>query len=327
MTEKYETQTFYPHAQTEDEQPADAKKAASSLSTTGRLMAYSKQLKNSLNKGLDFTAVLDTLIATNNSEELLTATLRLAEFELDDAYLVFPQQYSRADYYLLFLERLLELHQESSIILNSSDHNKELYHEYPGVNTAGYFVFKVTEENKYGAYYTEVNTGNVLFYLDLRQRILRFNSHDLTNLLVLDYGERFDRNVIQMFQEQFLNIGWYLKKDYGFDVDFNLLDPVNNALYPISDPGVPQQALDRLFIKAAAVNYMLISGPHGEAILDLAEDVQLSLFARDGRWVIAVADPNNEVSFFDVLFKYDFLHDWYLENRNSLEIRADNLYF
>lgn len=330
-----ETITFYPKNSKEDEKPENgSQKSASSLSTRGRLISYNDQLKESLNSGLKFTELLDTLIQTKNTDELFDAAMSLVSYKLDTAYLVFPQQYSRADYYLIFLNRLLELHDNEHIVLNSSEHNHELYHEYPSVGMSGYFVFKLAEGNDHGAYYTEVNTGDVLFYLDFKQRVLRFNSHDLTDLLVVNYGSKFDYKTIRPIEETLLTIGRYLKQDYGFDVDFNILDPSNNALYPIVDDKVPQAALDKLFIKAADVHYMLKSGQHGDAILDLSGDIHLMLFDRSvfdqdkpSQWVISVRDKDNKVSWFDILFKFDFLRDWYLNNLNSLEIKSDSLYF
>ena len=43
--------------------------------------------------------------------------------------------------------------------------------------------------------------------------------------------------------------------------------------------------------------------------------------------VIKINDPDNRISWFDVLNKYDFIRDWYLENLESLEIKNDPRYY
>ena len=70
-----ETITFYPKNSKEDEKPENgSQKSASSLSTRGRLISYNDQLKESLNSGLKFTELLDTLIQTKNTDELLRSS-------------------------------------------------------------------------------------------------------------------------------------------------------------------------------------------------------------------------------------------------------------
>ncbi len=111
MTKEYEkpTETFRPTNKRNAEETTSA--YAGSLSTTGRLMSYNDQLKESLKRGIYFTKVLDELINTDDKNILLESVMTLTDYRLDTAYLIFPQQYSRADYYLIFLNRLLQLHQ------------------------------------------------------------------------------------------------------------------------------------------------------------------------------------------------------------------------
>ncbi|KRN88646.1 hypothetical protein [Ligilactobacillus ceti] len=325
------TVTFYPK-ENEVQESEYIVEEITPISTTERLLDYNDQLKISLQNGINFTELLDTLINTKNSSELLDATMKLIDYQLDSSYLVYPQQYSRADYYLIFINRILEIHQAESVVLQSNEHEFELHHEYPGIDSLGYFVFKVLENNENGAYYVEKNTGLELFYLDFKQRVLRFNSRALTELLIVKYQDEITYEVLTQFTDYLLAIGDILKAEYSFDVDFNILDTSNTAYYAISDPDMPQQALDRLFILASETGHMLLSGAQNEAILELGQNVKMTIFQHSGfgeeaRWVIAITDPDNAVSFFDVLGRYAFLSDWYLDNLNSLEIKSDPLYF
>lgn len=332
MSKKYlrPTETFYPQKAKKDQ---DKSTYAGSLSTTGRLMSYNDQLKESLERGIYFTQVIDELIHTKDKETLLDAIMTLTDYRLDTAYLVFPQQYSRADYYLIFLNRLLQLHENEQVILQSSDHRNELYHEFPGIDMEGYFIFKIDDNMREGAYYIDKNTGLKLFYINFKRQLIRFNSHALTKLLVVDYSEKFDYKTVKRFEQYLVAIGRYFKEDYGFDVDFNLLDVSNSAVYPIVSAKEPRNALDKLFIISAQAGYMLINGEQGQALLELKKDLSLALFEKKdpdtltSQWALQVHDAEHKVSWFDILYRYEFIRDWYLKNLDSLAIRSDERFF
>ena len=323
------TVTFYPNNYENSEEDVH------SLSTKGRLLSYNNQLKDSLHNGLKFTELLDELIETTDSQNLLRAAMELTLFQLDTAYLVFPQQYSQSDYYLIFLNRLLQLHQNEQVILQSSDRNDELYHEFPGINQNGYFTFRIDNTEEGGAYYTEKNTGEILFYLNFQRRILHFNSRAITNLLVVDYSKTYNYETVKKFEMYLMALGEYFKKDYGFDVDFNIMDPSNSTFYQFGNTGIPQAALDKLFIQAARENFMLITGLHNEAILKLDNGVEVTIYDKSiedssatlNKWGLVVTDDDHKVSWFDLLFQYDFTRTWYLDNLSSLEIQSNPLYF
>lgn len=333
MTKEYEkpTETFRPNNKKNAE---ETRAYAGSLSTTGRLMSYNDQLKKSLKRGIYFTKVLDELINTDDKNILLESVMTLTDYRLDTAYLIFPQQYSRADYYLIFLNRLLQLHQNEQVILQSSDHQNELYHEFPGINMEGYFTFKIDENMREGAYYVDKSTGARLFYINFKRQLIRFNSQALTDLLVVDYSEKFDYKTVKRFETYLVAIGKYFKEDYGFDVDFNLLDASNNASYQISSADEPREALDKLFIISADAGYMLVAGESGRAVLQLKDNVVVSILRQaehddlnNASWVIKVQDEEHKVAWFDILYKYEFIKDWYLDNLTSLAIKSDERFF
>src|SRR5699024_1393645 len=169
----------------------DTFKQESVVSTSARLQNYNEQLKDSLNSGIAFTELLDRLINTSDPHELLDSAMQLISYRLNSAFLVFPQQYSRSDFYLIFLSRLLQQHNSDQLILQSSEHNHELYQEFPGINNQGYFVFQVDPVNEGGAYYVEKQNGAQLFYLNFAKHIVKFNAAAITSLLVENYHEKF----------------------------------------------------------------------------------------------------------------------------------------
>lgn len=332
MSKEYEkpTEVFKPHNNS-DIEPTES---ATTLSTAGRLISYNNQLKDGLENGYSFTKLLDQLITTTHADELFASARALSTYQLDTAYLTFPQQYSQSDFYLIFINRLMALHDRERVILQSSDQYKELYHEFPGINSAGYFIFKLESTVQGGAYYTEKTTGEALFYLNLEKHVLRFNSRAVTQLLLVEYHDRIGQDSIKGFENYLLDIGNFLKKDYGFDVDFTLLDPSNSAVYQLADSNLPSSIIDRLFVEAANGGRMLELGENSSPILRLDNGIVIELFEQhnyeenlDLGWVIQVYDQQHEVAWFDVLLRYEFLRTWYLENLNALEIQSDVLYF
>lgn len=304
------------------------------ISTTARLQNFNGELKSSLKHGLDFTALLDQLIQTDDPHELLDAVTQLIDYRLNSAFLIFPQQYSEADFYLIFLSRLLQQHQNNQLILQSSDRHHELYHEFPGINAAGYFTFQIDTQNAGGAYYVERQSQARLFYVNFTKHILKFNASAITSLLVVDYQQKFVYPTVKKFVLLLIKIGQLFKEDFGFDVDFNILDQSNSAMYPIIKADLPAEALDKLFVVASKAGHMLKAGFNGEAILELrpglvvtfGDEAQLGSTDQE-QWIINVNDPDEDLSWFDLLFNYDFIRDWYLNNLNLLEIKVDPRYF
>lgn len=321
MSEKLETITFLA-----DGTVKKSGQTMQSLSTTGRLMAYRDQLKQSLNNGIQFIEILNRLISTSDAETLLDSIQKLSTYQLDSAYLIYPQQYSRSDFYLIFLGRLLGMHQAEKLVLQSNEKNDELYHEFPGIDGLGYFTF--VENSDGSAYYVERHSQESLFLVDFNKQLLLFNSEALTNLLLVRLREKISSETLRKFELQLLLIGKFMKEDFGFDVDFNILDPSNYASYLIMDNQMPQIALDKLFIAASNAGRMLITGSNGEAELNLGQETKMVVCPdQNGQWKIQIKDPDNRVSWFDILNKYDFIRDWYLENIDSLEIKNDPRYY
>ncbi|MFT8477068.1 MAG: hypothetical protein ABF682_06655 [Liquorilactobacillus sp.] len=332
MSREYEkpTEVFRPQ-NSSDVEPTES---ATTLSTSGRLISYNNQLKDGLANGANFTKLLDQLITTTHTDELFEAAQALSTYQLDTAYLTFPQQYSQSDFYLIFINRLLALHSRERVILQSSERYDELYHEFPGINSAGYFIFKLENAVQGGAYYTEKATGEALFYLNFEKHVLRFNSRAVTQLLLVEYHDSIGKEAIKGFANYLLDIGNFLKEDYGFDVDFTLLDPSNSAIYQLADANLPRSIIDQLFVEAGNGGRMLELGENSSPILRLDHGIVIELFEQhnyeedvDLGWGIKVYDQQHEVAWFDVLLRYEFLRSWYLDNLATLEIQSDALYF
>lgn len=306
---------------------------SATLSTHGKLTMFNEGLKSGLANGEKFTTLMDQLIDTTDGEVLLAAAQKLAAFKLDSAYVTFPHQYQNADYYLIFMSRLLGMHQDEQATLNSRRKTESLYHVFKTLSDDYTFRFQVVTNANGGAYYQEQTTGENLFYVHLERRLLRFNSTAVTNLFInklLVKGVGVDQiNVVLTTLTQF---GYWLRDDFGFNVDFNILDVDNAAKYELRSAQLDRSIIDKLFVSAAENDHMLRNYMHGHgAEIELRTGLVVDIFrsAANGsdRWVLTVHDPDQAVSWFDVLLHFDFMRDWYLDNIDSLEIKADPLVF
>ena len=305
----------------------------STLTTSGRLLNYNEAIKSGLETGLTFTKLMDQLIKTHDADELVAAATQLADFKLDSDYVTFPHQYSNADYYLLFMSRMLELHDQGKhVMVQSRDHHEELTQQLTPLGDRGTFSFRVETSENGGVFYRERATGQSLFYLNLERKMFRFNSHALTQLFIIDLHDTVPADTVKASVQILVDFARYLKEDYGYSVDFNVLDAANQQNYAVRSADLPAGVVDRLFVAAAKNDYMLTNGVNGNgAQIQLDKNVVVDIFNNqlEGQpeWVLTVHDDNQKVSWFDILLRYPFMRDWYLENLDDLEIVSDPLIF
>lgn len=308
-----------------------AEKEKKLISTKSRLVEFNEQIKLSLNNGIKFTETLDILMNTQDKVELIDAAMSLMGYQLDTSYLTFPQKYSAADYCLLFFNRLMDLHDNETAILHFSEPRKALVHEIPGINAVDSFSFKIDDSD--GAYYVAQESGASLFYLNLRKRMIRINSSAITNVLIVSYLEKLDAKAIKHLEMMLIDFATYLKEDYGFSVDLNLLDSGNPARYELSEDMLKRDVIDELFVLASENELMVEAGVNNSAVLKLANS-EITIYDQkqmgendNEKWVIAVMDTTQEISWFDILLNEPFIRNWYLNNISELSIKSDPLIF
>jgi len=305
----------------------------STLSTSGRLLAYNDAIKSGLETGEKFTKLMDQLVQTTDPELLLQAADALSVYSLNSDYVTFPHQYSFADFYLIFVSRMWELHGEGdAITLESSEYQEQLNQQITVLDDSGTFNFSNTGSDDSGVYYQERASGQSLFYLNLQKKMLRFNSHAFTQLFIIQYADKVEKSDILKAVQVFINLGNYLKKDFGFSVDFNMLDTDNSEVYEFQNEHLSESIVDKLFVSAAHEGYMLENSATGTgAMLHLKDDLVVQVYNKgsqsDPDWVLSVHDKLQQVSWFKLLIDYDFLKTWYLNDLAELEIKSDPLVF
>lgn len=162
--------------------------------------------------------------------------------------------------------------------------------------------------------------------------MFRFNSHALTQLFIIDLHETVPADTVKSSVQVLVDFARYLKEDYGYSVDFNILDAANRQNYAVRSADLPAGVVDRLFVAAAKHDYMLTNGANGNgARIELDKGVTVDIFNNqlEGQpeWVLTVHDDEQKISWFDILLRYPFMRDWYLENLNDLEVVSDPLIF
>ncbi len=300
----------------------------SSLTTNGRLVAYSDSLKTGLQHGIEFTKLFDQLTDTKDANELLEASTALFDFQMDTEYVVYPHKYNANDYYLIFMSRLLELHSDKDAVLHSREDNLKadtLYQTFPNIDDKEEFHFE-QRANQDGAFYVEQNSHQVIFSLNLEEKTMYFNSDTITKLFITEWSDKSDKDEVTNAVDLFIQFGKYLVSDFDFSVDFNMLDASNDKKYILANTNLSEQIMDKLFVATADNNLMLQNMDAAQGtFLELGNNIVFSLYKETtedgtGRWVITVHDPEEQYSLFEIFNQFSFLKKWFLDNIDELQI-------
>ena len=89
-------------------------------SPVARISALSNSFKDVLKRGQQYVDLLDQLASTTQAEDLLAAAGELTKQDLHNAFINFPQHYQAADYCMLFMGRLLEMHGVTSVAVKEN---------------------------------------------------------------------------------------------------------------------------------------------------------------------------------------------------------------
>lgn len=294
-----------------------------------RVKNLSHSIKKGLQLGKQYVVLLDKLAGTDDQQELLGAMQDLAKFDLENSFVKFPQHYQKADYYLLFMYRLLAMNQVSGVSLHeqTSDHSLAMLMDNFGDKLQ--FKFELDPEHG-GAFFAEQDNHEPLFYLDLNKKALRFANRSLVNFFIVRGMEKFSDLDLAAAVKPLIAFAHVLESELDFIIDLGILNPSNDFHAKLGQPEFDLQVIDKLFVQTADADYMLLNLPQNNgAKLELEHHVTLSLgFDPDDyakQWYFRVVDPDEQVSFFDVLLHYTLIRKWYLDNRSALAVMTEPL--
>ena len=298
------------------------------------LVDYNNQLKSGLDNGLLFTRLLEQLLTTTSTSQLLDAVIKLIDFDLNTNQVVFPNQYQKNDWYLLFMTRLLELHQNDNFSLASATDHQELGLFLAGSGVSARFQFELNNSRNGGAFFTEIETKRQLFYINLEKKELFFNSHDLVGLFGTELRTVISAAARMTTIHVMMDFAAALASDFDFTVDYNILSVDNAYQFRFTQTNLAPELLDKLFVLSAKDEIIMQNATEGYgAKLDLPGNTVVNILKSADNaqpqpfWYLTVIDNQERQSWFDVLMNYDFIYQWYQDDLARLEIQANSYIF
>ncbi|MCI5812400.1 MAG: hypothetical protein SO061_01225 [Limosilactobacillus coleohominis] len=298
---------------------------------TEKVQALSDSLTDGLRIGEQYVGLLNDLCQKTDPQDLLSAVMKLNKINLSSPFVKFPQHYEPADYYLLFMGRLLELGNIQGMTLEEDNVSHRLSMACQHLSEETKFKFEL-DRNNGGAFFTEQEKHEPLFYINLEKKVLRFSNRALVNFFVIREAERYSDLDIQATLKILMDFTEILANELDFVNDLGILNPSNDVEFPLQAPELNKQIIDKLFVKTTDTDFMLLSMPKNNgALLNLDRQIRLTLFYDPDdysqQWKFKVVDPDQQYSFFDVLLHYSIIREWYLNNREALAVRSDPLIF
>lgn len=295
-------------------------------SPSEQLTALSDSFKDVLKLGQQYVDLLDQLAQTDAAEKMLTATTALVKLDLANAFINFPQHYQAADYYLIFMGRLLEKHGIDAVKI-SENARHEFIARIDSVADQESFKFTVDGGE---ATFTEQGEQEPLFYLDLTNRLMQFNNQALINYFIVRALKKHTDLELRDAVKPLIAFAEELKADLDFTINLGILNTENGQHFNLVQPELDLRVIDRLFVSTAENDYMLMNLPRNngaELVLDQGIKLDIAFDPDDysQQWFFAVQDPSSQVSFFDTLLHYNLIRKWFLANREALAVRSDKL--
>jgi len=295
---------------------------------TEQMGNFTSVFKDGLTAGETYIKLINRLIQTEDAEELLDSSSQLSEYVLENKYVKFPFQYQVQDYYLIFISRLLNFHNNDSLEVIINEESGDVSGKLNQLGESAKFKFVIDKTKNGGAFFTETKTGESLFYLNLQKRMMRFNNSALINLFVEKLSEVTTIIQIQQAINPLITLARYLQTDLGFSVDLGILDTSNEANYYLVNKQMNVDVIDKLFVSTEGTDYMLMN-LQGRTGMSLQMDIssKLILAAAGDTWAFSVDDGKEAVSFFDILIRFKLIKKWFIDNRTELEIKSDPMIF
>ncbi|GHP12876.1 hypothetical protein YK48G_03010 [Lentilactobacillus fungorum] len=299
--------------------------------TTGQLLtSYGEAIKAGLDNGYQYVKAFDQLNDTTDQAELLAAAVQLTNYQLNADFVVFPHQFSDEDVQLIFLERILQLaNVGNSLQISNPDHVQKLLCKFAALGDQT-FTFTKSTKNTTGFFFGPTDYNRPLFYLNLATKELLFHGASLIDYFVVDL-QGTDVADLKATLQVLLKVAEILKEHFGFKIDFNVLDGINNEFYKFAAGDVSESIMDELFVKSADNQFILMADQNGGASLNLDHDIQLKVYnmgsADRPQWGASIHDPDQKESFVYLLLDYPFIQEWYLDNKKQLGILSNQLIF
>ncbi|MDH5104317.1 hypothetical protein OQI89_00480 [Lentilactobacillus diolivorans] len=299
--------------------------------TTNELLAnYSHAIQSGLDNGTAYIKSFNVLNETQDTQELLSAAVKLTSFQLDTDFVTFPHKFSDEDIQLVFLERLLTLSGiENELVISNPEHVQKLLCKFSKLGDKT-FTFSRSSKNPDGFFFGPTMMNRPLFYVNLKAKELMFHGSSLIEYFVVDL-EGIKTDEIKSALQVMVKAAQILKESFGFKIDFNVLDSVNGEFYAFASGDLPDSIMDELFVKSAENHFILMSAQNGGASLTLDDKTEVTVYdagdASRPKWGATIHDQDQKESWLCLLLDYPFIKEWYLRNQKQLEILSNQFIF
>lgn len=293
--------------------------------TTNQVAELSNSIKRGLETGQHYVKLLDQLVSTDQADELLSATQQLVHLDLSDPFVQYPQHYQPADYFLLMMDRLLSLHDVDGLTVIDDDSTHKLRAVLDSLGRNESFIFRYDPDHD-GAFFIDQQHNELLFFIDLKEKELRFSNRALVNSFI-DQGLH-QHNDLELSEsiKPLVSFAKLMASELNFSIDLGILATGKNVSYQIAKPDLDLTVIDRLFVATAETDYMLMNLPKNNGAELRLEGIklQISFDPKDYSrvWSFVVVDPEEQASFFDLLLHYPLVRQWYLQNRELVAVRS-----
>lgn len=295
---------------------------------TDRVASLSQSIKHGLAAGQEYVDLLDQLCQTDSASDLLDAMAKLVNLKLSNAFVEFPQHYVPQDYYLLFMGRLLDMHDNHALQIVEDGEHHTLSGKLGDTEVKTAFKFELPKQAGIpGAFFADQTDHEPLFYLDPDDKVLKFSNHALVNYFIVRQLKKVSDIALDAVVKPLMDFAHYLAEDLDFKVDYGILETANKTEFDLANPQLDLTVIDRLFVATTDTDQQLLNLPHNngaELVLDRGIKLILSFDPADPThsWFFRVVDPDGEYSFFFVLLHFKLVRDWYLNNREDLHVQS-----
>lgn len=300
--------------------------------TTNELLAnYSDSVQNGLDNGSKYLQAFHTLSETTDGQSLLSAAVSLTNFKLNSGFVTFPHQFSDEDVQLIFFERLLSLSGiENNFRISNPQRVQKLLCKFDSLGDQT-FTFTKSTKNSDGFFFGPTLNNRPLFYLNLKNKELMFHGASLIEYFVVDL-EGLEIDAIKNALELLTKAAAILKENFGFKIDFNVLDGVNGEFYQFAAGALSEDVMDELFVKSAENHFVLMAEDNGGASLTLGNGTKMTVYDANQngnrpKWGATIRDDQQNENWLYLLLDYPFIKKWYLNNQKQLEILSNQFIF
>lgn len=293
--------------------------------TVDRVSELSASIKQGLATGQRYVDLLDQLVTTSDAEKLLEATRKLVQLDLNNPFVHYPQHYQAADYFLLMMDRLLQLNGVEGLTVIENDASHQLRGVLDSLGRNDNFSFRYDPAHN-GAFFVDQANDELLFFVDLKENELRFSNRALVNSFIAQGLRQHNDLELAESVKPLVAFARLLAKQLDFHIDLGILESGKQVSYQIAKPDLDLTMIDRLFVATAETDYMLMNLPKNNGAELRLEGVklQISMDPSDYSrvWSFVVLDPDEHTSFFDLLLHYPLVRQWYLQNRSAVAVRS-----